>query len=58
VFLESSPDLGAVVEEWREYIQGETLSRELVTGPLPDGLDRRETFTLEGTEVSLGIKRA
>jgi isoleucyl-tRNA synthetase len=58
VFLDSDPDLLAVVEEWRDYIQGETLSRELVPGPLPPDQARRESFSLEGHQVSLGVRRA
>jgi isoleucyl-tRNA synthetase len=57
VFYDCDEDLAAVVEQWSDYIQGETLSRELVAGPLPGDLDRRETFSLEGHDVSIGVRR-
>jgi isoleucyl-tRNA synthetase len=57
VFYESDEGLTAVVEAWSDYIQGETLSRELVAGPLPEGLGRQESFRLEDHAVSLGLRK-
>jgi len=58
LFCDSGPDLAAVLRTWSEYILGETLSQDLVEGPLPDGLDQREAFKLDGQDVALGLRKA
>jgi isoleucyl-tRNA synthetase len=55
---DAGDELQAVVEEWRDYIQAETLSRELVPGPVPDNVDRQESFTLGEYSLTLGVKKA
>jgi isoleucyl-tRNA synthetase len=39
-----------------DYIKQETLSRELIAG-VPEEVDFKETYKLDGHEVSLGVKR-
>jgi isoleucyl-tRNA synthetase len=55
---DAGDELQAVVEEWRDYIQAETLSQELVLGPVPDDVDRQESFTLGEYSLTLGVKKA
>jgi isoleucyl-tRNA synthetase len=50
-------ELGAVVAEWIDYIQAETLSRELLSGPVPGDVPWAESFKLEGHPVTLGVKK-
>jgi isoleucyl-tRNA synthetase len=50
-------ELAAVVAVWGDYIQAETLSRELVSGPVPGDVPWAETFKLEGHPVTLGVKK-
>jgi hypothetical protein len=45
------------VDEWADYIGAETLSTDLVPGPVPAGIDRQESFTVAGKPVTLGVKR-
>jgi len=45
------------VQEWSDYIQGETLSLELVPGPVPGDVAMHESFKLSGYPVALGIRR-
>jgi isoleucyl-tRNA synthetase len=58
LFCDSDADLVSILAEWSDYIQGETLSRDLVFGPLPEGLDRSEELRLEGHAVALGLRKA
>ena len=58
LFCDSDADLVSILAEWSDYIQGETLSRDLVFGPLPEGLDRSEALRLEGHAVALGLRKA
>jgi len=55
---DAGDELQAVVEEWRDYIQAETLSQELVLGPVPDDVDGQESFTLGEYSLTLGVKKA
>jgi isoleucyl-tRNA synthetase len=50
-------EVDAVVAEWASYILAETLSLELVPGPLPDDADQRGTFKLGDHPVELGVRR-
>jgi isoleucyl-tRNA synthetase len=58
LYYETGDELQAVVEAWRDYIRAETLSLDLVPGPLPEGLPRQESFKLEGHPISLGVRKA
>ena len=58
LFCDSEADLVSILAEWSDYIQGETLSRDLVFGPLPEGLDRSDALRLEGHAVALGLRKA
>jgi isoleucyl-tRNA synthetase len=53
-----SEQLDAVVSEWSGYILAETLSLELVAGPLPDDLTQRGAFKLGEHPVELGVRKA
>jgi isoleucyl-tRNA synthetase len=57
-FYDVDEELSAVVEEWAGYIQAETLSRELVAGPVPDDVVKREQFKLKGQPLTLGVRKA
>jgi isoleucyl-tRNA synthetase len=57
-YYEAGDELKAVVDEWGDYIQAETLSLELVPGPLPGDVDRQESLKLEGQHLLLGVKKA
>jgi isoleucyl-tRNA synthetase len=48
--------LVAVIETWGDYIMSETLTTELVAGPVPDEV-YRETHKVDGNEVHLGIRQ-
>jgi len=54
---DAGDELGAVVNGWSDYIRAETLSQELVAGPVPDDVDRQESFTLGGLPLTLGVKK-
>jgi isoleucyl-tRNA synthetase len=56
-YYEAGVELNAAVAEWADYIQAETLSVELVAGPVPRDVDRRESFKLEGYPLTLGVKK-
>ena len=58
LYYASDEEINAVVAGWADYIQAETLSRELVPGTVPGDLDREESFKLEGHPVTLGVKKA
>ncbi len=57
-FFETGAELQAVVEEWRDYIQAETLSLELVNGPVPGDAAQQGAFKFSGHPLVLGIKKA
>jgi isoleucyl-tRNA synthetase len=54
----SIEELNAVVAEWADYLLAETLSLELVFGPLPDDAARQGTFKLGEYPVELGVRKA
>jgi isoleucyl-tRNA synthetase len=56
-YYDADDELQSVVVEWADYIRTETLSRELVPGPVPGNVDRQESFKLEGHGLTLGVKR-
>jgi len=56
-YYDADDELRSVVAEWADYIRAETLSRELVSGPVPGKVDRQESFRLEGHQLTLGVKR-
>ena len=58
LYYDAADEPMAVVEEWTSYIQAETLSLELVPGPVPDDVDRQESFELGGHPLVLGVRRA
>jgi len=55
---EAEDELNAVVEEWADYLKAETLSLELVAGPVPGDVPWTESFKLGGHAVTLGVKKA
>ena len=55
--VDGAPELLAAVEVHAEFIQGETLARELVVGSRAERPDREQTVTLDGLEVVIGIQR-
>jgi isoleucyl-tRNA synthetase len=57
-YYQAGDDLRAVVNEWQDYVQAETLSLDLVPGPLPGDVDSQEMVSLGGMEMSLGVKKA
>jgi isoleucyl-tRNA synthetase len=57
-YYDAGEELSAVVAEWADYVRAETLSLDLVPGPLPSGVDRQESFKLEGHPLTLGVKKA
>jgi isoleucyl-tRNA synthetase len=57
-YYQAGDELEAVIHEWKEYIQAETLSLELVPGPLPEDAERRESVSLGGMGLLLGVKKA
>jgi isoleucyl-tRNA synthetase len=58
VYYDATDEAKAVVEEWADYILAETLSLELVPGPVPGDVDRQESFALGGHPLAVGVKRA
>ena len=57
-YYETGDELAAVVNGWSDYIQGETLSLELVPGRMPDDVAGQESFKLGGYPATVGIKKA
>jgi isoleucyl-tRNA synthetase len=51
-------ELNIVVDEWGDYIQAETLSLELIAGPVPGDVPGAESFKLGGHPVTLGVQKA
>jgi isoleucyl-tRNA synthetase len=56
-FYEAGDELRAVVEEWADYIQAETLSLKLVAGPLPENTTRQADLELGGHSLALGVRK-
>jgi isoleucyl-tRNA synthetase len=57
-YYDADDELNAVVEEWADYLKAETLSLELVAGPVPGDVPWAESFNLGGHPVTLGVKKA
>jgi isoleucyl-tRNA synthetase len=57
-YFDASEELRAVVDEWKDYIRAETLSMDLVAGPVPGNVDRQESFKLDSYPLVVGVKRA
>ncbi|NIV35694.1 MAG: class I tRNA ligase family protein, partial [Anaerolineae bacterium] len=57
-YYDAGEELKAVVEQWGDYIRAETLSQDLVYGPVPGEVDRQESFTLGEHPLALGVKKA
>ncbi len=55
--VDGAPELLAAVTAYAEFIQGETLARELVVGSRADRPDREQSVTLDGAEAVIGIQR-
>jgi len=57
-YYHTGEELAAVVDEWADYIQDETLSLEMVPGPIPDDVARQESFSLGDHPIKMGVKKA
>jgi isoleucyl-tRNA synthetase len=57
-YYDAGEHLNAVVAEWADYVRAETLSLELVPGPLPADIDHQGSFKLEGHLLTLGVKKS
>lgn len=57
-YYDAGDELAAVMQEWASYIQAETLSTELVAGPVPGSASRKESFKLDGQPITLGVEKA
>jgi len=57
-YYDAGDELAAVVQEWAAYIRSETLSTELVPGPVPGSASRQESFRLDGQSITLGVEKA
>jgi isoleucyl-tRNA synthetase len=55
-YYQAEGDLAAVFADWADYIQAETLSESLVTGPAPQGAHREE-LQIEGQALALAVER-
>ncbi len=55
-FSTSSSDLAQIIDDWRTYIQLETLSDQLVD-EIPSGEVHVETHKIDGMALTLGVKR-
>ncbi len=54
LFVHATPGLMGAVETYREYITGETLTRELVSGAPPEGAVAAN-LELDGEQVTFGV---
>ena len=57
-YYDAGDELMGVVEAWGDYIRAETLSQELVPGPVPGDVDHQESFALGEHPLALGVKKA
>jgi isoleucyl-tRNA synthetase len=57
-FYDANDEVRAVFEEWGDYIRSETLSLELVPGPLPADTAQSESLRLGEHEVMVGVRKA
>jgi isoleucyl-tRNA synthetase len=56
-YYDAPEALNAVVEEWTDYIQAETLSLSLVPGSMPDDVASEGVYELGGHSLALGVKK-
>jgi isoleucyl-tRNA synthetase len=56
-YYEGDEELDAVVGEWGDYIRAETLTRELVSGPLPESVGKQGSLKLGGHLLVLGVTK-
>jgi isoleucyl-tRNA synthetase len=56
-FVDADNEMQAVVAEWGDYIKAETLSLELVAGPVPHEAEAHASLQLDGKPVSVGVRR-
>jgi len=54
---ETDAELGAVVAQWSDYIQAETLSDALTAGP-PQAGAHSESYQVQGRPLTLGVARS
>jgi isoleucyl-tRNA synthetase len=52
----ASEKIGKAIQQFAEYIRGETLATTLETGDADDGF-HHEAFNLDGETLTLGVKR-
>jgi isoleucyl-tRNA synthetase len=57
-YYDADPELNAVVSEWADYIQAETLSLELRPGPVPADAVGKTAFKLDSHPLTLGVEKA
>jgi isoleucyl-tRNA synthetase len=57
-YYHAGDELNAVVVEWNDYIRAETLSLELVPGPVPDDVGQQGSYSLEGHPLALAVRKA
>jgi isoleucyl-tRNA synthetase len=57
-YYQAGDELEAVIQEWCDYVQAETLSLELVPGPVPGEVDGQDSFELGEHPVTVGVKKA
>jgi isoleucyl-tRNA synthetase len=57
-FCTGDDEFNRVVGDWRDYIEAETLSLEVVAGPVQGHVDAEKSFSLGGHSVTLSIRRA
>jgi isoleucyl-tRNA synthetase len=57
-YYQAGDELETVVQDWADYIQAETLSVDLVCGPVHGDVAQQESFTLDGQPVVLGVRKA
>ena len=57
-YYQAGDELAAVIEEWSDYVQAETLSLELVPGPVPGDVDGQASFNLGEHPLTVGVKKA
>jgi isoleucyl-tRNA synthetase len=55
--IDGAQELLRAVEAHRDFIQGETLARELAVGSRADRPDREQELALDGLEAVIGIQR-
>jgi isoleucyl-tRNA synthetase len=57
-YYDAGEELNIVMVEWGDYIRAETLSLDLVAGPMPPEVAKQGSFKLEGSPLTLGVRKA